>query len=160
MNYQIIDNALSNQDFLNLNNTILNKNFNWFFSDSIANDQDNEYFYFIHTFYDNFKPKSNFVSVLNPILSILKPKSLIRIKANLYPNLGKEIKNGMHTDNPYIHKGAIFYINTNNGFTELEDGTIIESIENRLLLFDSSKKHRSTHCTDKKTRLNINFNYF
>jgi len=159
MDYQIIDNALSKQDFLNIKNTILHKDFNWYFANHVANEEDNNYFYFIHTFYENFVPKSN-VLILNPILNILKPNSLIRIKANLYPNLGKEIKNDMHIDQSYTHKGAIFYINTNNGFTELEDGTIIESIENRLLLFDSSKKHRSTHCTDKKTRVNINFNYF
>ena len=160
MDYQIIDNALSKQDFLNIKNTIYSNNFSWYFSNIIASENDNKNFYFIHCFYDYFVPKSDFVSILNPILNILKPNSLIRIKANLYPNLGKEIKNDMHTDKPYIHKGALFYINTKNGFTELEDGSKIESIENRLLLFDSSKKHRSTHCTDKKSRVNINFNYF
>ena len=113
-----------------------------------------------HTFYDDFKPQSALISILNPILKILKPKSIMRIKANLFPNLGTHIKNEWHIDRPYDHKGALFYINTNNGFTELEDGSKIESIENRLLLFDSSKKHRSTHCTDKKSRVNINFNYF
>jgi hypothetical protein len=160
MGYEIIDNALSKQDFLKVKNTIFSKDFYWCFSDIIASDQDNKYFYFIHNFYENFEPRSKFILILNPILNILKPKSLIRIKANLFPNLGEEVKNDIHTDRPYTHKGAVFYINTNNGFTELEDGSKIESIENRLLLFDSSKKHRSTHCTDKKTRVNINFNYF
>jgi len=160
MSYEIIDNALSNQDFLNIKNTIYSANFNWHFSDIIAAENDNKHFYFGHCFHDDFEPKSHLISILNPILKILKPKSIMRIKANLFPNLGKHIKNEWHIDNPYDHKGALFYINTNNGFTELEDGSKIESIENRLLLFDSSKKHRSTHCTDKKSRVNINFNYF
>ena len=160
MDYQIIDNALSNQDFLNIKNTIYSPTFSWHFSDIIATENDNKNFYFKHSFYDDFKPQSALISILNPILKILKPKSIMRIKANLFPNLGTHIKNEWHIDRPYDHKGALFYINTNNGFTELEDGSKIESIENRLLLFDSSKKHRSTHCTDKKSRVNINFNYF
>ena len=61
---------------------------------------------------------------------------------------------------PYKHKGAILYINDNNGKTILEDGTEIESKANRLLLFDASKPHNSTSCTDAKSRINININYF
>ena len=41
----------------------------------------------------------------------------------------------------------------------LEDGTKVESIQNRLLLFAPSKTHNSTSCTDAKVRVNINFNY-
>ena len=59
----------------------------------------------------------------------------------------------------FPHKGAIFYINTNNGFTVLEDGTEIASVSNRLLLFNPSEPHHSTSCTDVKRRVNINFNY-
>ena len=65
-----------------------------------------------------------------------------------------------HFDLSFPHKGAIFYVNTNDGFTVLEDGTEIKSIENRVLLFDPSTKHHSTTCTDKKVRITINFNYF
>ena len=39
-------------------------------------------------------------------------------------------------------------------------GEKIESIENRLVIFDSKKLHASTYCTNKKVRVNINFNYF
>ena len=60
---------------------------------------------------------------------------------------------------PWNHKTAIFYINSNNGFTVLENDTKIESIENRLLLFNGSKKHHSTSCTNSGARININFNY-
>ena len=48
----------------------------------------------------------------------------------------------------------------NDGFTVLHDGTKIESKRNRLLLFDGSKPHHSTNCTDDWRRININFNYF
>ena len=60
---------------------------------------------------------------------------------------------------PFPHKGFLFYVNTNNGFTILEDGTKVESIANRALFFDSSKSHKSTTCTDEDIRVNININY-
>ena len=41
-----------------------------------------------------------------------------------------------------------------------EDGTKIESVANRVLLFDSSRPHSSTRCTDQKVRVNINLNYY
>jgi hypothetical protein len=66
----------------------------------------------------------------------------------------------MHRDFSFKHKGAIYCVNTNNGGTKLEDGTIIGSVANRLLLFDPSTLHDSTNCTDKKARINININYF
>ena len=84
----------------------------------------------------------------------------MRAKANMYLKTNKVIKHGLHVDRPFKHKGCIFYINTHNGFTVLEDGTEIKSVANRALFFDSSKKHSSTSCTDQNIRVNININYF
>ena len=68
------------------------------------------------------------------------------------------------TDKYYFsfkHKSAIFYINNNDGYTILNNGkTKIESIANRILFFDSTKNHSSTHCTNDHARVNININYF
>ena len=54
---------------------------------------------------------------------------------------------------------SVFYINSNNGYTELESGEKIESIENRMVEFQSTLKHRGTTCTDEQTRVVINFNF-
>ena len=54
---------------------------------------------------------------------------------------------------------AIFYVNSNNGYTEFENGAIVESEENRMVVFPAEMKHRGTSCTDKKIRVVINFNY-
>ena len=62
-------------------------------------------------------------------------------------------------DYNYPHKGAIYYINTNDGMTLLQNNIEINSIENRLLLFDSSIEHASTSTTNEKARINININY-
>ena len=82
------------------------------------------------------------------------------IRDSLYTRTEKKETHPSHIDFDFEHKGAIFYINTNNGLTILEDDTEIKSIANRLLLFDSTKPHRSTSCTDEKYRMNININYF
>ena len=55
---------------------------------------------------------------------------------------------------------SIFYINTNNGYTKFEDGTIVESVANRMLSFPANMKHCGTSCTDERRRIVINFNYF
>ena len=44
--------------------------------------------------------------------------------------------------------------------TILNDDIMIESVENRVLLFDPSLPHSSTTCTNAKARFNININYF
>jgi hypothetical protein len=161
MDHQIIDNCLNQEDFDKIQKLLLSHHFPWHYGAGVSTILDeSDVFYFIHTFYEKFEIKSSFIDILNPIIKILNPKALIRIKANLYPNLGKFIKNGVHTDTDYKHKGAIFYINDNNGCTILESGTKIESKKNRLLLFDSSKPHQSTHCTNSNIRVNININYF
>jgi hypothetical protein len=80
-------------------------------------------------------------------------------KANLFPSTEELKENAFHIDTDIPHKGALFYINTCNGFTILEDGTRIESVSNRMLLFDSAKPHASTNCTDQPSRINININY-
>jgi len=161
--YKIIDNFLDKVSFKHIKDFILAENFQWFLSKKIAvkneNTKDNA-IYFYHLIYKDNLVFSNVIKVLAPLIKKLDVKALIRIKINLYPNQDKFIIHTPHTDYPYKHKGAIFYINTNNGYTLLENKIKIKSIANRLLLFNSSKKHSSTSCTDKRRRVNINFNFF
>ena len=44
--------------------------------------------------------------------------------------------------------------------TGFDDGTRVDSIENRLVTFDGSVPHSSSTCTDKKNRLVLAINYF
>ena len=148
--------------FDTLRNTMMSNEFPWFYQDCVtADDQESlESFYFTHKIYDETMKNSSYFSIISPLLLKINATNLIRIKCNLYPNLGREIENEWHYDYDYPHKGAIFYINDNNGYTILEDGTKIESKANRIVFFDPSRQHKSTHCTDVKCRVNINFNYF
>jgi len=161
--HEIIDNFLDKVSFKHIKETILSENFQWFLSKKIAlkneKNKDNA-IYFYHLIYKNNAVYSNVIKIIAPLIKKLEVKALIRIKANLYPNQNKFIVHTPHKDHPYNHKGAIFSINTNNGYTFLENKIKIKSVANRLLLFNPSKKHSSTSCTDKRRRVNINFNFF
>jgi len=160
MNYKIVDNFLPKQEFLNIKNKMLGSNFSWYLNRYVAQFTSKDGFYFTHTFYKNNHSNSNEFNLLLPILNKLNIRSLIRAKANLYSKTDKIFEHDKHIDMGFSHRGFIFYINTNNGFTRLENGKKIESIENRGLFFDSSKLHNSSTCTDESMRVNINFNYF
>ena len=89
----------------------------------------------------------------------LKVKAFMRIKANLYPRTDTIVHHKDHVDLNFPHNAAILYLNTNNGLTVIGD-TEVESVANRILLFDPQVLHHSTTCTDAQFRSNINFNYF
>jgi len=163
MTYEIIDNALSQEEFENIKNFMLNSGFSWNLTPVVTNDKENlqatASYYFTHEFWSGFNTEPQ-AQVFAPLLNIMECKAIMRIKGNLYPSTETIIHHDNHRDYEFPHKGAIFYLNTNNGLTVLEDGTEVQSIENRLLLFDPSKPHRSTTCSDDKCRVNVNFNFF
>ncbi len=162
--------------------------FPWIYNDVIdwpGEEQDG--FCFIHMFYNDDIPMSPFLEVVDPILSKIKRTALIRVKANLLTRTPEIVKNNLHHDVGYFDQiegppysftdveesqrtysdeklghitTAIFYVNTNNGYTELEDGTKIESVANRFVSFPADTLHTGTSCTDEKVRVIVNFNYF
>ena len=84
-----------------------------------------------------------------------------RIKANFYPHTQEVKEHVPHKDaaNGRRLRGALFAFNTCDGYTGFADGTKIESIENRLILFDALEEHYSTSTSNAQARLNININY-
>ena len=136
---KIIDNYLNQKDFLNIKNTLESSDFPWYYQKN---------------------GKSSFYHIVKPILNKLNVKALIRIKCNIYPRTEKLEIHKPHFDYTYKHKGAIFYVNTNDGKTILDKNKQIDSVENRLLLFEPHFLHKSTSTTNAKVRININFNYF
>ena len=96
------------------------------------------------------------------ILDYLNTKAIVRIKANLNHKENDINIHGYHTDFNYENlKTAIYYVNTNNGFTIFKkDGKKILSQKNKIVIFDSNEQHSGTSCIDKPFRLAINFNYY
>ena len=84
----------------------------------------------------------------------------MRVKANLNPRAENIDLGKFHRDVKYDCHTAIYYVNTNNGYTEFENGDRVESVENRMVIFKSDTMHTGKSCTDENVRVLINFNYF
>jgi len=160
--YTIHDDFLHKADFLKLKELILdNDNFPWYLKENVSGldtDEGKDY-YFTHLFVKEFESNSSYSQDLRLIVDKAQMKNVFRIKANLYPATDILYTHSNHRDFTFNNKAAIFYLNTCNGFTILQDKYKIESIENRLLMFNGQDLHCSTNCTDKLYRANINFNY-
>jgi len=162
MSVKIIDNFLPEEIFKLLQDIILGNNFDWYYNNYIDyQNKPTKQFQFIHFFFNNNWRGSSF-NIIEPILSIIKPFSLVRIKANLITKSENIVVNQFHKDFEYVNNltTGIFYINTCNGYTLFKDDTKIKSVANRFVSFDSQLNHTGTSCTDENIRVVINFNYF
>jgi hypothetical protein len=168
MDYKVVDNFLSDEQHAALKAHLIDDMVvPWFYNPFIAYKEDKEIetgFQFIHNF---FRPEVGFTSepgmnMLLPLLQKINPVAVHRIKANLGPRTSKNEVGGWHTDfhpDDLKCRTAVYYLNTNNGYTLFKDGTKVESVANRLVEFDSTLEHTSVSCTDEKVRCLINLNY-
>jgi len=157
---EVIDNFLPKKEFEEIRNVICSNSFPFFYNGAIAYDNDalNQY-YFIHLFFINNKPNSNYFNMWGNFLKKINCKALIKIKGNMYLGTEKKQIHKAHQDYDYPHKGCLFYINTNNGATIFEGKKVLPK-ENRAVFFEPHKLHSSSTCTDENRRITINFNYF
>jgi len=159
---KIIDDFLSPQDFQITQQFFLN-NLTWELSNSIAErKQGLDQYQLVHTFFNLSKPfDSNYSNFLQPFLTKLNAKYIFRIKANLRPRTTNHVLSPYHTDMDLNQQTAIFYLNTNNGYTKFKDDDLqdVHSLANRLLTFDGKLQHCGASCTDQNTRIVLNINY-
>ena len=158
---KVIDDFLSSYQFKFLESVMMSDNFPWFYNDKLVKAGDRKYG-FVHTFFDKRPPwngETNNFSLLGVILSQLRVRNLERIKANLNTKTLFHQKGGWHIDGFDCNTTAIFYLNTNNGWTEFKKGGRVESVANRIVIFDSHLEHTGVTCTKEQRRVMINFNY-
>jgi hypothetical protein len=142
--------------------------FPWFFnSTKTYNDEHKTLtnFQFTHTFFDhNAEASKYYRDLIFPFFALLNPVSIIRVKANLTgvsQNFQEKTISQFHIDIPEANnKTAIYYVNSNNGKTVFPNGTEIDSVANRMVIFDGSEQHTAVSCTDQQVRCVLNFNYF
>jgi len=157
MNFHIEDNFLDNKEFDYIKSLIDSPFFPWYYQNGRDFENDN-FFQFVHTFYANHKPNSLEFDHLKPFIDKLNVKSLLRIKANINgrdttPQIGH-----YHIDFPDCVT-AIWYLNTNNGKTVFENGDEVNSVANRMVIFNSNIKHTAITHTDENVRIVLNFNF-
>jgi len=113
--------------------------------------------------YSNGVPMTPEYDLILGLINKIKPRAIIRVKANMTPVADAvrefEMHNDINDDKKGESKTSIYYINDNDGFSLFEDGSKIESVGNRLVTFPESMMHCGTTSTDER-RIVINLNYF
>jgi len=172
MKYKVIDNFLDEEYFNSLVTLFTDKDTTgfilpWYLCQNVTFSENSgkgdqplsKLFYMIHLIYNENVQTSNHYPQLVPLVEKLGIKCLLRIKANLYPNTEILHEHQFHTDYDYLQSAAILSLNTCDGYTKFKDGTKINSVANRMLIFDGVEEHCSTTTTNVFARINININY-
>jgi len=181
MSISVVDDFLDPEHFLVLKETMMSALFPWFYTPYIIykSEIDKAYkFQFTHVFYsDHYNMgesdeetralpgyqsiNSEYFNLVVPLIAKLNSRAMMRIKATLLTRTSHNTKFDYHVDYDCDSTTSIFYINTNDGYTEFKDGKKrIQSVENRLVTFPAGMEHTGTTCTDEKVRVVVNFNYF
>jgi hypothetical protein len=156
LKYKVIDDFLDLEDLESIKSVILNKNFLW----EIRECEEGNNLFLELSHYSNNRPLSEFYNDLIPIMKKIEVLGLVEIKSNMYfkntylQSFKKQKKHDFSVGT------AIYYLNSNDGYTLLQDGSKIESRENRIVLFEETTFYYETNCTNSTCRANITFNYF
>ena len=156
---EVIDNFLPEEEFKSIQSYMIGGEFRWFYSEGRV-ERDDGLYHMAHMF---FQPdvglNSEHLHLWNTFMDKVEAKKCKRIKANLTFKTPTIEPATFHRDYPDI-KTATFYINTNDGYTEFESGVRVNSVANRVCIFDSNLKHRgTTHTEPDYQRIVVNFNY-
>jgi hypothetical protein len=172
---KIIDNFLNDLDFEWIMDELNDPYFNWHFSTILSDDTIMSHFRKHGTLLVDPIYNTQFCALINPETEWIKPlldalgaKKTKRIKVNLTLPTKDHQPHGMHIDyaedengtNPDLCKTAIYYVNSNNGYTQFENGDKVESVVNRVVIFDNGLWHEGVSCTNTQKRLVININYY
>jgi len=175
----IIDNYLDEETFNGMKNTMLSSSFPWNYAqvksgknthntpqEEIEHYSNQQMYHEFHGFeHAIHKTHSQTMKIIWPLLKKIQPAVLGRIKANLQFHTQTQYQSPFHTDMTLMPKDvpyytAVFYLNTNDGYTILEDtDEKIYSYENRFVVFDGHRAHAGSTCTDSKIRAVINLNF-
>ena len=156
---QIIDNFLPKEEFKSIESLLLGEQFYWFYKEGMTY-KDDGLFFMVHMFYEpEVGSNSEHLNMWNTFMNKVEAKKCERIKANLMFKTPTIEPAQYHIDYPDM-KTATFYINTNNGYTEFKNGVKVQSVANRVCIFDSNLEHRgTTHSEGGHQRVVVNFNY-
>jgi len=159
MKFKIFDNYLPVEQFKVLQEELLSESFPWYLNKYQVDPTVDDSPQHVHILYDQCVPRSQLFSIVDPLLNKLNPATIRRIKVNLTLKQPEQTIGYSHVDyKNFAGKTAVFYINTNNGGTLIEN-ELIQSVENRLIIFNSNILHSSVSCSDKPYRCVINLNF-
>tara|TARA_B100001250_G_C19695120_1_gene742140 strand:- start:56 stop:562 length:507 start_codon:yes stop_codon:yes gene_type:complete len=165
---EVFDNFLEEDIFNNLERRFCVDYVEWHFNPHVVfpwDEDDLNNFQFVNSIYANGSPQNEHYNAILPLFDKLELKFPLRAKLNLQTRTPEIISRSFHSDmgdtlsDDMPYKTAIYYLNTNDGYTEFETGEIVESVANRVVIFEGNQNHRGTTCTNQKTRVVLNINY-
>tara|TARA_E500000331_G_C17196888_1_gene687524 strand:+ start:755 stop:1285 length:531 start_codon:yes stop_codon:yes gene_type:complete len=173
---EVYDDFLGLREFADLQEYYTGDNCDWKLNPRIVFPWDEDTldnYQFTHTIFRNYELMAEEGwKYVGPVLGKLTDgtkhpvKVVLRVKANLRTRTTEIQPSSYHQDYADVfgdtkipYYSAIYYVNSNDGYTEFKTGEKIESVANRLLLFSGDQDHRGTSCTNAKQRIVINFNY-
>ena len=161
---KVIDDFLSPSEYEQISDYFLGPTVDWRYNDhKVSPDEGTDSFQFTQMVFEPTRfpiSKERSMKALDPLYAQLDFDILIRVKVNMTSRTLEHNYTLFHTDTRQNNTTAIYYVNTNNGFTRFKDGTKVESKANRVVIFDAQTEHSGVSCTDEKVRVVINLNYF
>lgn len=159
------DNFLEPIEYNKLKNKIINDKFPWFFVEKDTHPiSENSNGYFRNYFYKDQMPTNELYFDCLPLLNKLGCVTPVEIRANLNLRDVDSKASGYHTDNNYKNVfTAVLFFTTCNAKTIIrsENKEIsIDSVENRILIFNSLTEHKLVYQTDVHKRYILNINYY
>ena len=115
MSIDIKDNFLSDETLGELHKCLYSHTFPWFWTFVVNDDEVEEdlrdNYQLQHVFYDDNLARSNFLLKMDPLLTKMQTRGLLRVKANLNYRTTNIIKHGFHNDWDYEDsKTSVFYV--------------------------------------------------
>mgnify|MGYP001165282724 CR=1 FL=1 len=183
---KVYNNFLDQSDYDRLYENLYIQDFPWYYVSTQSYPEDTGDIFdthLTHVVYEKaLEHSSNFREIFDSLVEktthcvygAFLPDRILRVKCNLLLAQHEQTMSAWHTDYsaddialPYFNspltqgKGttAIYYLNTNNGYTEFKEDGKISSEENKLIIFDTKKEHRAVRQTDTKSRIVVNINF-
>ena len=158
---KIVDNFLDKDTFEELQFSVLSESMRWRYIHQINSLDFSKKGYFVHNIYVKNRPESDMYDWIEENFLSKFPEMISILRCRLVMYMGGEVleEHATHIDYDFASTGALLYLNTNDGYTLLSDGTKVKSVENRLLVHPSNQPHSSTNCTDTSRRVVLVLNY-
>ena len=176
-NLEIIDNFLPPEEFERISEVFTGQDFPWFVNkvkvmhvarmfDPKLQAAEIYNWQMVNYLYGNGQPLSQMYEYPLPIINLLKPRALIRIKANL--NHHTDSLHSMHSILIVVsmvvkslkeQRLLSFILIVIMVYTKFHNGRV-DSVANRLVKFPVNTPHSGTSTTNEKYRVVLNINYF
>jgi hypothetical protein len=166
MSYKIIDNFLDKNLYDTIKLYIQSDQIPWYLkqTDVLSDKKTKSNGFFNFCYYNNDRPDHPFFDPhITPILKKLKSITCIQVRVNLVVRDIDTKESLYHTDVKSKNTTtAILYFTTCNAKTILNIDNkkiYVDSVENRILIFNSNILHKVKYQTDTHKRYVMNFNY-